>query len=197
MFGFIESWWGGVKWLWENGQNIRGAIMSLAFFGKAHELLQLFIIEVVAPACWSQIQLQTAILRHLCNNEKFLYFAEQGLRNDYYGNSEFSEAFKTVARLGGSPIPPIIVGQMIKCITELENEHYKNFWRQSYELAYLAGVDCERDPVLGPLWEKWHVDHNTLVSKYNDLKRVQRYGPPLYRPQKESRWGGIIESPLN
>jgi hypothetical protein len=106
---------------------------------------------------------------------------------------EFLRDYDKLADLGGSPAPTLTVREMAISIVELENDSYRRLCEQADELAQVANVDYRRHASLAPIWESWRVDHNHLVEEFDKLKRESRFGRPLYRPQRPSRWGGLIE----
>lgn len=145
------------------------------------------------PACWAQINLQKAILKKMCDGERVLHFAEQGLLDDYM-HWQFCENYRKIRGFGGSPssAPTMTVHEIAHCIVELENGSYKSFCDQASELDKTLDLDQERRNVLKGLWIEWGQKHNKLVEEFDQLKRETRFGRPLYRPQKPSRWGGMI-----
>jgi hypothetical protein len=166
--------------------------MRRAIEGDAHERLDLFIIDFLRPALWAQVELQNEILKCGIKGKKMLSLAEYGLTNDY-NNWAFSEAYNLVEKFGSSPMPVVTNGQMIDCITKLENGNYKQFCDQADDLAKEAGIEIQSEMGLFRLWDEWRHRHNALIEEYDSLKRESRFGSPLYRPQLPSRWGEKID----
>lgn len=160
--------------------------------GEAHERLELFIIDFLSKAIWRQFELQKRLVSHICNNEKVLHFAIYGLQHDY-SHYSFCTKAELVLSLGGSPMPVYTVRVLIDAITTLENQTYWRFCQQANELADIAQVDIRCDDELSQLWNDWRQTHNDLVKAFDQLKRESRFPKPLYRPQRESRFGGIVE----
>src|SRR5437867_4503052 len=115
-----------------------------ALDGEAHQRLELFIVEFVTPAFWAQIALQGALLKLLCDNERVLFFANQGLYQFFDAGQHRSNAFDLVRDFGLSPLPTVTNGQMIDCLVTLENGMYRQFWSQADGLASAANVDHRR-----------------------------------------------------
>lgn len=159
-----------------------------------HERIELFIIKFVLSACYDQFRLQEIILHKWFDDELAVSLAKTGLHKDW-AHWEFNESFEKLSTLGGSPMSDLSTEEMIEHLVKLEKGPYQKLCHRGDELAKRAGINVFQDDDLAPLWEKWRESHNALVLEYDELKCESRFGTPLYRPQKESRWGGIVEAP--
>lgn len=163
-----------------------------AISGPDHERLELFILDFILPACSAQIVLQERILKKMGDNPFLLRFANLGLRNDYT-HQVFNRTYDVLSNLGSSPMPEMTNGEMVESIIRLENENYRKFCDQSYVLGKSLSIKIQTEPDLTNLWGIWCHQHNRLVKEYDILKRESRFGRPLYRPQKPSRWGDAVD----
>lgn len=162
-----------------------------ATYGDAHERLELFILDYILPACGAQIVLQTTILKEMCSGDIIPHFVEQGVKHDYM-HWTFCQQYERLSRLVGSPKDTMSIRQMIECVCDLENGSYKRFVDQASELDKALDANNDHRNAIRGLWRDWGERHNRLVEAFDALKRESRYGPPLYRPQRPSRWGGLV-----
>ena len=152
-----------------------------ALHGEAHERLELFIVDFLAPACLAQAWLQRATLKAHCHDEQLIDFAYEGLF--------VCEALRFARAFALSPLPEATNRQMIDCIARLENGGYQAFCDQAAKLREKAGEKYWTNETAECRLE-WMKAHNALVSAYDSLKREPKF-KALYRPHLKSRWGDI------
>ncbi|WP_156949328.1 hypothetical protein [Mesorhizobium sp. WSM1293] len=175
--------------------NEDGSYPNYFFDHAAHESLTNFAVETVIPAGYAQELLQRTIIDKLTDNPVLQEYATRGLLFYYsYERTQFRDGFSELsARLAGSPMEHVPFLELIDCVDQIE-KGYKEFCRQTVQLARSSEINFLEDQSVREAWEEWREAHNTLVREYDQVKRESKYGK-LYRPQKPSRWGGII-SPL-
>jgi hypothetical protein len=108
----------------------------------AYNQLVAFCIDNLLPACQAQIELQEAMVNHLCNNWKVAELALTGMRDEKrFKTGEFWKNYWNLSSgLTDSPGPTIKFDGMIEYISELEREFYKNFCEQAPEIAAAGGL---------------------------------------------------------
>lgn len=101
--------------------------------------------------------------------------------------SSFSFA---AAKMAGSPAERLSFYELTTAIHNSEFTYHDAIAKRD-AIAHSLGLEIKSDPQLFELWEDWRVKHNALVVEYETIKRDQRFGR-LFRPIRESKWGGSI-----
>jgi hypothetical protein len=154
----------------------------------AYNQLVAFCMDNLLPACRAQTELQDAMIRHFCNNPRVVDFAITGMRDEKrFKTGGFWENYWNLASgLTDSPGPTIKFEGMIRYISELEREFYKNFCDQAWEVAAAGGLKPNA-PVFFEEWNRWYDHHRKMKKVYEQLQRDIRFGK-LHR-LRPSRWG--------
>lgn len=153
-----------------------------------------FTVQHLIPACESLIDLQKGIIRRLSGNPMVANFAIEGMESNPLPETRpFWKNFGSILHGIDSCDPLIKWDALVDCIRSLERGAYKAFRDQTHELAASSGIDMHTDGELAPLWHNWCKTHDELETQYDKIKNNPRFGRKLFRPLRDTRWGGRPE----
>lgn len=154
-----------------------------------HERLMNFVVEHIFRACYAREQFHDALITALCPNGLIAEIAKLGAT--HHSNVwEYRTGLDGLDGLHMSPVEFIPFSKMIESVAYVE-KGYQSFLLEADRFAQSGYVDPRIVPHLMDLWEAWRIEHNAMVASYDAIKIDSRMGQ-LFRPARESRWGGII-----
>lgn len=157
------------------------------------ELTDLFL-DYVMPAVLAHEELQKALVEGLVDGQKVQAVAKAGVRTATPDAEMVFYALNNIETpMASSPPDPLRIETLTRNISIIES-HYKQFTDFFDELAEEHQQMYFNDTRLSQMWREWVEKHNSLVDEFEKFKRYPRYGD-LYRPIRESRWGGHIHIP--
>ena len=151
-----------------------------------------FCIDNLVPACEAHIALQKQLIRDLTKSGYVAMYAWRGAV-DHFRSFGFWDSYEKLSTgLGSSPMAFTSYAEIAECVLRVEGS-YNTFCGQTHLLSNEGKFNYKRHATTASLWEEWRTKHNAMVTAYEKIKRDSRFGKLLFRPVRESRWGGIIE----
>lgn len=158
----------------------------------AHETLMHFVVRDLFGACFAREQVHNALIRALCPNGPIAQLAVLGAA--HHSNAHiYHLGRRGLEGLINNPPEYIPLQKMITSVAWVE-DGYNDFLQEAVRLAQTGYITQEAANRIAKLWEDWRHAHNAMVAAYEPVKRDSRMGE-LFRPARESRWGGIIPPP--
>ena len=155
-----------------------------------------FCIDHLIPTCEAQISLQKRVIKALTNSGYVEMYAWRGAV-DHFRSFGFWDNYEKLSKgLSSSPMAITSYNEIAECVAKIEKT-YDTFCGQTHLLSNERKFDYMRDKLTADLWEEWRAKHNVMVTEFEKIKRDSRFGRVLFRPARESRWGGIIGPPSN
>jgi hypothetical protein len=148
---------------------------------QAYNDLVTFAAEYLIPACENLLAVQREIIDQNAASPAIAAYASKGLTD------EWKAFFRLYEGLVESPGPIIRFEPLINCIYELESGEYRKALESTKQM--LKEIDTTRNPIMSS-WRIWEYSHRVMVEAYEKIKRDSRFGS-LFRPVRESRWGGL------
>ena len=157
-----------------------------------HERLMNFVVDHLFVACYARERLHGNLIRALCPNGPVAEIAQLGAT--HHSNVwEYRTGLEGLEGLSNSPVDFIPFPEMIESVAKVE-KGYQAFLNETNRLAQSGYIHTSYVLLLANSWEDWRVAHNAMVAAYEAIKRDSKMGK-LFRPARESRWGGIIPAP--
>src|SRR5258708_7974692 len=158
---------------------------------EAYNRIVAFCLDYLLPACAAQVELNRALIHHLCSNTQIADLAIAGSQSEwkYKTKGFWVNYFGLSDGLASTGGPQIKFDGIIEYIAELEREFYRNFFELTIEIARTANVEPNSGDVVFSEWHKARDSHLKLVKQYAQIQRDIRFGKlPRLRP---SRWGDM------
>jgi hypothetical protein len=159
-----------------------------AIYEGAHEKLMLFVVNSLFPACDARRELTYSVIRGLCENGPIAELAGLGARL-HPNVQQYNHGLEGLERLSDSPPAFIPFDEMIESVFNVESG-YIEYARETNRIAQTGYTPAHIIPLITKTYEDWRVAHNAMVTAYDQIKCDSRMGR-LFRPRRESRWGGI------
>lgn len=175
-------------------ENQNGEKQPTAVGEELYNILQDFVIDFLEPAVIDQILAQAKMVSESNKIETITRFALLGIYDD--GEDSQTYTFKITFKqltdgIRESPGPLISFQDLTACIAKLESGTYAHFCEQGKRLADILEISLSSNNEYSNLWAQWKRKHISLVQEFEKVKRDSRFGQPLHRPARPSRWGSV------